>query len=430
MPELLLRVAGQQQAEQQQKEDERRRQEVGLQQQQKGMTTPAVDPEALSRNVWFQSWAQKQQQQQARQGPQQKGQQEQQQQGKGQDDKPQEQQQQHRHHKQQQQQQQQQLEQQQLRQQQQQQLQQQQQQQLQQQQQQQQQQKQQQQQLQKQQQQHLQQPQQQLEQQQHLQDQEEHEHEKSLDQQREDQPYINPDQVDKSLPDLEEDLAGDHRVENNGRREQMKEEQENKTPGDANTKQNRAQFWESDQKPAGKTAVLHHPLTVEAKNVGNAGNIARSRTYFPVGGEKSANVKIKDDIFLENVAASERFAPDDVALEKQSQQLPPALDYPLWRIAAVLSDEKPVAAAAASSVSASDDFYLDRDWRLLAPPSNTQHSVAQGTSEKNGALLRTRGTPEMAALVRTRGTPEKMAHCVNTWYTGNDALCGNVVHRK
>ncbi len=69
----------------------------------------------------------------------------------------------------------------------------------------------------------------------------------------------------------------------------------------------------------------------------------------------------------------------------------------------MVSDEKPVAAAAASSVSvdaaaaATDDFYVDRDWRLLAPPSNTQHSVAQGTSEKNGALLRTRGTPEMAA---------------------------------
>lgn len=107
------------------------------------------------------------------------------------------------------------------------------------------------------------------------------------------------------------------------------------------------------------------------------------------------NQASKDDNLIPAVA-SDSFATDSVdeTLSERPQQLPAAADYPLWRIQTVVSDEKATAGAASSAFFDSEDglllasgemkkagdeaFYVDRDWRLLAPSTKSQLRVAEG----------------------------------------------------
>jgi len=404
-PELLLRIAGQQLGGQQRKEYERRSQELTPLQQRQGVTRPAVDADALSRNVWFQSWAQKQ-----RAGQQEGGGQ---QQGGGQDRGRQQQEHSNQHLEEQGRQQQEQTK------------------------------------LKKggherqqqdqkeqqgghyrdrQQQHHEEQGLQQQEQpKQHQggrerqqQEQDQNEKRQSQKDQRqnqwsEDQPKIElehgntdrRDHEDIDRRDHEEGLqhAGHEAVGQDGGEERNWQEQESRRQ-DVGTgsnddgrmeeysppKDNKAQEKENTKEPVEQLAVLRQPLTNERGR--NISASSRGRTYFPVGGGNPALVihqqTIKDDNIWENVAASERFAPDESVLHQAKKLQPASLDFSVWRTETVLSDEKSMAPAA-SSVSLSDAFYVDHDWRLLAPTPNTQHSVAQGTMEESPHSSRARG---------------------------------------
>jgi hypothetical protein len=106
-----------------------------------------------------------------------------------------------------------------------------------------------------------------------------------------------------------------------------------------------------------------------------------SRELYPIGHSQP--------ILNETVAATDEYAS---AHPKQSAKPPnmaaiDALDYPLWHVETIVSDEKAAASSAllsgnnsaAMAAAAKDAFYVDRDWRLLAPTSpNVQLGVAQG----------------------------------------------------
>ena len=109
---------------------------------------------------------------------------------------------------------------------------------------------------------------------------------------------------------------------------------------------------------------------------------SRQRTYFPVGGRQPNLTPgpVKKMAPQATVVSSELFAPDNPDQSATRQPPTRTSDYPLWRVQTVVSDERPPESSAFHSDSAAkaDAFYVDRDWRLLAPTTNAQLSVAQG----------------------------------------------------
>ena len=109
---------------------------------------------------------------------------------------------------------------------------------------------------------------------------------------------------------------------------------------------------------------------------------SRQRTYFPVGGRQPNLTPgpVKKMAPQATVVSSELFAPDNPDQSATRQPPTRTSDYPLWRVQTVVSDERPPESSAfhSDSAAAADAFYVDRDWRLLAPTTNAQLSVAQG----------------------------------------------------